>query len=618
MTKSFLPLIAVALIALIMTSGCILNDLFFPESVAAERLKAEPAAADFLSNYVRAELSTARWSEAESRNRMDYLFERCGPSTNLTDYYYIVFQEGSAVLEGWVFQRTGNVACVYRSDDQCVNDVSCEDGDLCTLDQCSGIPKECSRERIKECVGGDGCCPAGCTSEIDFDCEFDECESSDDCDDYDISTKNICSGIPRKCSYEEIVECETGDGYCPEGCSYSNDEECLVDECEADQDCDDQDSSTVDECKSEEGKPNLCSYSARKECISNDGFCPVHCVSTTDNDCVAEAGNMERIIVTCRGFKTNLNSEIKASVSGYLLANFVSVVNSSVNDGLKFYNTREFKYNGVGADTGLGDGTASTKNYSTMIERIHINATATYTPGPGGSKLSFTKNGLDYEVELSNGIPAIASEIRNNEAFVADNDDKIVIPLFGNDGLVTMVNQNEGEEEINILSDFTELSVVENGVAKNLVGKDGKTYTAKISRCDEESAIFNLYLDGVFVKGQEVKSGDIIFSDTLKKVTRINYLHKNSISKKCSFRYATGNYLEKIYHGKQFPFEEGVESDWKTYLEFENDRLKKIVFKNEAISTNPDVLSSESVLVLPQHESDGYGFCDLLFFGIVR
>ncbi len=613
MTKTFLSLLAIALIALVVVSGCI-----FPELEAVNRVKRNPVASDFLAENINARLSTAIWSENESRQRLAELVQKCGAQIAPTDYYYVSFQEADALLEAWVYQRTMAVACVHRSDDQCVNDLGCEDGLLCTMDECRGIPKRCYRTKIRECIGGDGCCPTGCTFVVDFDCAIDECVVHADCSDGNVATKDLCAGLPKKCVHELITECISEDGYCPSGCDYSNDTDCLVSECETDADCDDNDPSSVDECVSEAGKPKVCSYRGKRECVDNDGFCPMHCTYATDNDCLAQLGNYERIIVNCRGYEANLDLHLRDSGEDYLTATFNSVANSINNKGLKFYDNKGYKYNNKETGTGIGEGGIFTKYYTTIIERINIRGKATYFPEEEESTLSFNKNGLEYEVELTNGIPSIASEVRKQDPFVADNDDKITIALFGKDGLVTMVNQNDGEQHVNILSDYFELSVPGNGFVENLLGKNGLKYSMKISRCEKESAVFNLYLYGDFVKGQEAAVGDMLFPEILKKPTRLNYLHKNSISKLCNFRYVTGSYLEKIYHDKEFPFGTGYVSDWKSYLEFENDRLKRIVFRNEKVPGEEPMKNGEYKWVLPFGESEGSGFCSVLFFGVVR
>ncbi len=53
---------------------------------------------------------------------------------------------------------------------------SCSDGNACTIDTMTGSPANCnvacSHQAITQCLGGDGCCPAGCTAATDGDCSI--------------------------------------------------------------------------------------------------------------------------------------------------------------------------------------------------------------------------------------------------------------------------------------------------------------------------------------------------------------------------------------------------------------------------------------------------------------
>ena len=227
----------------------------------------------------------------------------------------------------------------------------------------------------------------------------------------------------------------------------------------------------------------------------------------------------------------------------------------------------------------------------------------------------FSKNGLEYEVELNSGVPAIESAT-NPVPFISDNKDRIPIVLFGTDSLVRYVNQNEGKKEVQLISDYIELSVTDRGSAKNLEGKTGKTYTMKIARCDEGSAIFSLYNGDTLVASQEAKPGDMLFTSELKKAVMLTYLNRDYSHGRCEFRYAIGAYLEKIYDGKEFPVGSG--SGWTSYLEFGNNKLKRIVFKREGLSEEGPIEAGQSIGILPAGETEGNGFCSLKFFGVVR
>lgn len=57
-------------------------------------------------------------------------------------------------------------------DGNCPTD--CDDGQACTSDRLVGSPSTCNAQCLNDpittCVGGDGCCPAGCTFDNDSDC----------------------------------------------------------------------------------------------------------------------------------------------------------------------------------------------------------------------------------------------------------------------------------------------------------------------------------------------------------------------------------------------------------------------------------------------------------------
>jgi len=54
----------------------------------------------------------------------------------------------------------------------------------------------------------------------------DECQTGSDCDDESTSTKDICSGTPKKCLNTVIKLCNDDDDYCPPECVYENDNDC--------------------------------------------------------------------------------------------------------------------------------------------------------------------------------------------------------------------------------------------------------------------------------------------------------------------------------------------------------------------------------------------------------
>ena len=601
MSRLFLPLMAASLIALVMASGCI-----FPDVDAINKVKANPATGDFLAEHPMAQLTASAWSESESRQRMAELVEKCGPQVNPTDYYYVAFSESGAVLEGWVFQRTMNVACVHRSDDQCVADIGCDDGFACTRNTCEGIPKKCSSVKIRECAGGDGCCPQGCTYALDFDCPMDECSTDADCDDGNESTIGTCAGSPKKCGYEAIKQCINDDNVCESWCDSGNDSDCGVKKCVTASDCDDHDAATLDFC--EEG---VCVHQNTAQCANNDGYCPARCAYKNDTDCLANAGDIERIVVTCNGESTIIDAPLGYS-ENELVAHFDGVVNSSNNGALKYYTARRYKYDyretGYGgAETGLQTG---------ISERIKIQGMAVYDQGKKARSFYFNKDGFNYEVEFFQGVP-VTQKAYTDEPFFAGNGDSIPVVLFGKDSLFVMASQEDGNQQASILSDYVELSVKSNGAIGKITGKNGLDYSMRVSRCDEDSAVFSLYLGENFVEGQKVETGSILFPSLLKNTVRINYLYKNSVSGQCDYKYAKGAYLENFYQGKQFPADYSNKVPWIANLEFGNNKLKKIQLSNTD-SSNLVMEKDGTELLLQEGETAGLGFCTIKFQGLVK
>jgi len=92
------------------------------------------------------------------------------------------------------------VISLQNQEDQCQEDSDCDDGDDSTRDVCSGSPKKCSNIKIEDCVTGDNYCPPNCKYEEDNDClDPDQCSKDSDCEDNNACTKNLCEGEPKKC-----------------------------------------------------------------------------------------------------------------------------------------------------------------------------------------------------------------------------------------------------------------------------------------------------------------------------------------------------------------------------------------------------------------------------------
>lgn len=77
-------------------------------------------------------------------------------------------------------------------------------------------------------------CPNGSVC-LDNVCRKSECNASEDCDDKNICTVDICGGTPKKCYSTSIISCADDDGCCPENCDFKSDSDCK--QCEKDDDC---------------------------------------------------------------------------------------------------------------------------------------------------------------------------------------------------------------------------------------------------------------------------------------------------------------------------------------------------------------------------------------------
>jgi len=147
---------------------------------------------------------------------------------------------------------------------ECNLDTECADNNPCTRDVCSGTPKKCANTAITSCETMDGCCPTGCSYSNDRDCENpNECWEDSDCDDNDPCTIDTCSGSPKKCNYGEITSCSMGDGCCPAGCTYTADRDCLPSTC----------SYTVTVCNDSYG-------TYRNQCINDRSLKEYRCYTT--------------------------------------------------------------------------------------------------------------------------------------------------------------------------------------------------------------------------------------------------------------------------------------------------------------------------------------------------
>jgi hypothetical protein len=199
-----------------------------------------------------------------------------------------------------------------------------EPTDACSTVVLEGDPSscllQCRTEPVTACVDGDDCCPSGCDSTSDSDCDsvcgnglIEENETCDGdcpatCDDSMACTADTMIGAPGtcdvQCTNDPITDCIDGDGCCLAICDSTEDSDCpencgngIVEPpevCDGDcpVTCDDSMACTAD---SMSGSPSTCDVECSNvpidDCIDDDGCCPMICDSTNDNDCSASCGN---------------------------------------------------------------------------------------------------------------------------------------------------------------------------------------------------------------------------------------------------------------------------------------------------------------------------------------
>ena len=219
-----------------------------------------------------------------------------------------------------------NVVEAGETCDDC-SDLDCDDQSACTVDEVGGDPANClaycRNQLLFECTSGDGCCPAGCTSDVDDDCSttcgdgvVDGLETCDgdcpaDCDDDDPATRDILTGSAANCNVDcvhvPIRLCADGDGYCPDGCTWATDRDCdaecgngLIEDQEtcdppaSCSNCDDGNPCTEDVMS---GDPSACDVTCEHipitACVDGDGCCGEQCDASEDADCSATCGDRQ-------------------------------------------------------------------------------------------------------------------------------------------------------------------------------------------------------------------------------------------------------------------------------------------------------------------------------------
>ncbi|MBW2731940.1 MAG: hypothetical protein JRH20_06070 [Deltaproteobacteria bacterium] len=218
---------------------------------------------------------------------------------------------------------------------------SCDDSVSCTVDTLvgSGCNVACSNAKITAChmTKSDSCCPIGCTSGTDIDCDpscgngiLDPKETCDthipsgqpgacitaaSCDDKVACTidKLVGSGCTVACANTPISACggQQKDACCPPGCNANNDADCsatcgngaveLGETCDTrisagqqgacPTSCDDGAACTLDRLVGS-GCGVACSNPEITACsLKPEGCCPAGCNANSDPDCSAECGN---------------------------------------------------------------------------------------------------------------------------------------------------------------------------------------------------------------------------------------------------------------------------------------------------------------------------------------
>ena len=212
---------------------------------------------------------------------------------------------------------------------------SCTDGDACTVDvltdggTCQAV---CSFPAIIAPVDGDGCCPAGTTSNEDSDCAplcgngvVDTGEVCDtaiptgaggcptSCDDITACTADVlvdAGTCLATCVFGPVTVPAPGDGCCPDGANNNSDPDCeptcgngvleagelcdtaiLAGPGACPESCTDGIDCTADVLTDGGTCQAVCSFPAITAPAEGDGCCPAGANNNTDSDCAPFCGN---------------------------------------------------------------------------------------------------------------------------------------------------------------------------------------------------------------------------------------------------------------------------------------------------------------------------------------
>ncbi len=122
-------------------------------------------------------------------------------------------------------------SCSHTSKGSLLSPVACDDGDLCTTEQCAS--GKCLA-KPKTCNDGDSCTKDSCDAQSGL-CAYEpiagcasKCKSDAECNDLDACTKDFCDGFSGQCKTAPIAGCTP--------------------KCKSDAECNDQDACTKDFC----------------------------------------------------------------------------------------------------------------------------------------------------------------------------------------------------------------------------------------------------------------------------------------------------------------------------------------------------------------------------------
>jgi len=219
--------------------------------------------------------------------------------------------------------------CDYAAPQSCPSNCPAPGG--CTVVTQVGMSGDCTAtcmvQQIVGCLGGDGCCPPGCTALTDADCPVvcgngavegnETCDRAitagfagacpKSCDDGDACTTDVTDGTPeactRRCSHLPVTACVGGDGCCPSGCTSANDGDCSPtcgdgrvgagETCDPPASCPTTCPDDGDPCTREQltGDAATCTRACQHVPITtcsgaaSDGCCPTGCTPASDSDC---------------------------------------------------------------------------------------------------------------------------------------------------------------------------------------------------------------------------------------------------------------------------------------------------------------------------------------------